>query len=154
MFIQLNIVVTGQIHEQGVQIVQIVQKQVFDFVAHSVEINQQIGFIFCFRKFLCHIALAHTPCAINQKCRSSCTILLPADKLVVYLPLHRKPSNHENEIFIRSVYHENKIFTTATSHEIENFECMSLDERSVAMRNTLKSSFRQKGRVGKDCTAR
>ena len=111
MFIQFDVVVSGQIHKQSIQIVQVIPEQIFDFIAYTIEVNQQIRLILRFGKLFCHITLPYTPRTVNQKCCFSYTILFPPDKLIIYLSLQRKASNHENKFFTNLIYHENEFFT-------------------------------------------
>ena len=75
--IQLHVKVTGQVHKQRVQVIQIVRKELLDLIACAVEVNQNIALVFLLRKLLNAVAFAHTARAVDQQRGFSGAFLFP-----------------------------------------------------------------------------
>ena len=62
-------------------------KKLPDFLGSLGKVDQQIAFVFLFRKFLSDKTLTDTPCAFNQKGALSLVTVFPFQKLIIYFSL-------------------------------------------------------------------
>ena len=87
-YIQFGSIEVGQIHKQCIKIIQIMIKQINDFFWRTVEINQNVAFIFRFSKLFSNITLSDTSGTVNQQSCTSGFFMFPIQEFFIYLSFH------------------------------------------------------------------
>ena len=78
----------AKIHEEHVKVVKVFLEVSLDLSGGCREIYDKIGGILVLGKFLCYVAFADSPCAVQHNSRLAVACALPAEQSVVYLAFH------------------------------------------------------------------
>ena len=87
--VQGNSVYCGEIHKEGVKIIQVLFKKIPYLLACSVEVDENVGSILRPGKFFGNIAFSNPTGSVNKKGGFAGAFLFPAYHGVIYFSFHR-----------------------------------------------------------------
>ena len=93
---ELDIEIGAQIREQRIKVIQLILKKLLYFFFSFVKINQNVTIIFTLRELFRNVALADTPCPVNQQRCTVCVFFLPFQKLFIDFSFHGCPAGSKS----------------------------------------------------------